>query len=113
MRLPTTFEEMPVVWLSLGNQIIIIGKLNNLLQAYLSIKILIFTVTIIFLNAFVYKRLQAGGRSFSIRSRILMGLIPASLAMCMAGTVEFFRQEINKTQNFTQIIGNQIVDIES
>jgi len=26
MRLPTHFPDMPVVWLSLGNQIIIISK---------------------------------------------------------------------------------------
>jgi hypothetical protein len=27
MKLPASFNTMPVVWLSLGNQIIIIGKL--------------------------------------------------------------------------------------
>lgn len=29
MQLPTTFTDMPVVWLSLGNQIVIIGQLND------------------------------------------------------------------------------------
>ncbi|CAF4175102.1 unnamed protein product [Rotaria sp. Silwood2] len=65
---------MPVIWLSLCDQIIII-------------------VTIFFLNTFVYKRLEASGRSFSIRSRIVIGLISASLSMCIAGTVEIFRQK--------------------
>ncbi|CAF1563409.1 unnamed protein product [Rotaria magnacalcarata] len=88
MKLPTFFKEMPVVWLSLGNQIIII-------------------VTIFFLNAFAYKRLQASGRSFPINTRIIIGLISAALAMCMAGTIEIIRQDVCKTQNFTQIIGDK------
>lgn len=88
MRLPGNFQAMPVVWLSLGNQIIII-------------------VTIFFLNAFVYKRLRASGRSFSIKSRIIIGMISAAAAMCIAGTVEIFRQEICETQNFTQTIGKE------
>ena len=53
----------------------------------------------------MYKRLQASGRSFSINTRIIIGMISAAFAMCMAGTVEIFRQNISKTQNFTQIIG--------
>ncbi|CAF2599209.1 unnamed protein product [Rotaria sp. Silwood2] len=88
MKLPSFFKEMPVVWLSLGNQIIII-------------------VTIFLLNAFVYKRLQASGRSFPINTRIVIGLITAALSMCMAGTIEIVRQNICKTQNFTQTIGDK------
>ncbi|UJR14010.1 hypothetical protein I4U23_001009 [Adineta vaga] len=88
MKLPTSFRRMPVVWLSLANQIIII-------------------VTIFLLNTFVYKRLQASGRSFPINTRIVIGMISAALSMCMAGTVEIFRQNICKTQNFTQIIAGK------
>jgi hypothetical protein len=104
MKLPTHFPDMPVVWLSLGNQIIIIG--NSLFLKYGIHFCFVFNlVTIFFLNAFVYKRLQASGRSFPINSRIFIGLISATLAMCMAGTVEIFRQHICKTDNFTQTIG--------
>jgi hypothetical protein len=53
----------------------------------------------------VYKRLQASGRSFSINTRIVIGMISAAFSMCIAGTVEIFRQNVSKTQNFTQIIG--------
>ncbi|CAF1541779.1 unnamed protein product [Adineta ricciae] len=88
MKLPTSFKRMPVVWLSLANQMIII-------------------VTIFVLNTFVYKRLQASGRSFPINTRIVIGMTSAALSMCMAGTVEIFRQNICKTQNFTQIIADK------
>ncbi|CAF1488802.1 unnamed protein product [Adineta steineri] len=88
MKLPTSFKKMPVIWLSLANQIIII-------------------VTIFLLNTFVYKRLQASGRSFPINTRIVIGMVSAALSMCMAGTVEIFRQNICKTQNFTQIIADK------
>ncbi|CAF1244094.1 unnamed protein product [Rotaria sordida] len=78
---------MPVIWLSLGDQIIII-------------------VTIFFLNTFVYKRLEASGRSFSIRSRIVIGLIAASISMCIAGTIEIFRQKTCDIQSpILQTIG--------
>ena len=50
-------------------------------------------VTIFVLNTFVYKRLYASGRTFPIRSRIVIGMISATLAMCMAGVVEIFRQK--------------------
>lgn len=62
-------------------------------------------VIILILNTFVYKRLQRSGRSFSVRTKILVGLIPAAISMCIAGTVEIFRQNICETQNFTQTIG--------
>lgn len=102
MKLPASFEQMPVVWLSLGNQIIIIGECcHSRTCRTLSVKL----VTILLLNTFVYKRLQASGRSFSIKSRITIGMVSAALAMCMAGTVEVFRQDICQTQNFTQTIG--------
>ena len=67
--------------------------------------ILFYLVTIFLLNAFVYKRLIASGRSFSINTRIIIGMISAAFSMCLAGTVEIFRQNVSKTQNFTQIIG--------
>jgi dipeptide/tripeptide permease len=69
------------------------------------------SASIMFLNAFVYKRLQASGRSFSIKSRILIGMISATFAMCLAGTVEIFRQDICQTENFTQTIGTQSLEI--
>ncbi|UJR14008.1 hypothetical protein I4U23_001008 [Adineta vaga] len=78
---------MPVIWLSLGDQMIII-------------------VAIFFLNTFVYKRLEASGRSISIRSRITFGMISATIAMCLAGTVEIYRQKLCDSQpTISQIIG--------
>jgi hypothetical protein len=137
MKLPTSFKRMPVVWLSLANQIIIIGRsdlhsqialspeheiprrlrqmtnglpnhalLDETFHVLLSLSI---PVTIFLLNTFVYKRLQASGRSFPISTRIVIGMVSAALSMCMAGTVEIFRQNVCKTQNFTQIIGTNVV----
>lgn len=53
----------------------------------------LYLVSIFVLNTFVYKRLHASGRTFPIRSRIVIGMISATLAMCMAGVVEIFRQK--------------------
>ncbi|CAF1102360.1 unnamed protein product [Rotaria sp. Silwood1] len=87
LRIDKNEHYMPVIWLSLGDQIIII-------------------VTIFFLNTFVYKRLEASGRSISIRSRIIIGLMSASLSMCIAGTVEIFRQKTCDTlPTISQTIG--------
>ena len=66
-------------------------------------------VSIIVLNTFVYKRLQASGRSFPISTRIMIGLISATLSMCMAGTVEILRQNVCQSHNFTQIIGIYVI----
>lgn len=88
MRLPKAFRDMPVVWLSLGNQIIII-------------------VTIFILNAFVYKRLRASGRDFPVNTRIFIGMCSATLAMCTAGTVEIIRQNTYEHHNLTQMIGGK------
>lgn len=67
--------------------------------------IYLFLVTIFFLNTFVYKRLQASGRTLRINTRIIIGLVSATFAMCMAGTVEIIRQGICTHNNFTQTIG--------
>ena len=110
MKLPTAFDKLPVVWLSLGNQIIIIGRCD--MPRVASSKHCSFhSASIMFLNAFVYKRLQASGRSFSIKSRIIIGMISATFAMCLAGAVEIFRQDICQTQNFTQTIGTRLLEI--
>lgn len=96
---------MPIIWLSLGDQLIIIC--NYLIRyEYFNLKIVFFISVIIFiLNTFVYKRLEVSGRSFSIRSRIIIGMISATLAMCIAGTVEIFRQDICDKTNVIQTIG--------
>lgn len=66
----------------------------------------LYLVTIFFLNTFVYKHLEAKGRSFSIKSRIVVGMISAAFAMCMAGTVEIFRQRAcDELPTISQIIG--------
>ncbi len=99
---------MPIIWLSLGDQLIIIGKyhqIQNKTLPYANQISLICLVSIFLLNTFVYKRLAASGRSFSIRSRIVIGMIAATLAMCMAGTVEIFRQKSCDTHSITQTIG--------
>ncbi len=63
-------------------------------------------MAIFFLNTFVYKRLEASGRSFSIRSRIFIGMFSATVAMCIAGTVEVFRQKAcDSSPTITQFIG--------
>jgi hypothetical protein len=94
---------MPVIWLSLGDQMIIISK-NDLTRNY-EIPI-VYLVAIFFLNTFVYKRLEASGRSFSIKSRIIIGMISATIAMCIAGTIEIFRQNAcDSSPTITQFIG--------
>jgi hypothetical protein len=65
-----------------------------------------YLVAIFVLNTFVYKRLYASGRSFSIKSRMVIGMISATLAMCIAGTVEIFRQmKCDSSPNILQTIG--------
>lgn len=91
MRLETIYgtdhdeHKMPIIWLSLGDQLIII-------------------VTIFLSHKFVYKRCQTNGRRFSIRTRIILGMMCAIIAMICAGTVEFFRQKECQT-NHNQKIG--------
>ena len=113
MELPKYFHDMPVVWLSLGNQIIIIGlfcidslhSYHYLLIDYRMKLSLYYLVLISILNLFVYKRFRDSGRSFSIKKRIIFGLISAVVAMLIAGTVELVRLHISETDNFTQTIG--------
>ncbi len=60
---------------------------------------------IFFLNTFIYKRLKTTERIFSIRSRIILGMILATIAMCMAGIVEIYRQNSCGNGDIPQIIG--------
>jgi dipeptide/tripeptide permease len=106
-----TVHYVPIIWLAVSDQLIVLSKFNQTRNKTLPTStryqylLLFYLVAIIFLNTFVYKRLEASGRSISIRTRIVIGMISAVVAMCMAGTVEIFRQYICTTQNFTQTIG--------
>ncbi|CAF4613781.1 unnamed protein product [Rotaria sp. Silwood1] len=89
MRIPllqSHINHMPVVWLSLGDQIIII-------------------LVILILNTCVHKRLHINNRPFSIKIRMIIGMISATLSMCITGIVEIFRQK-KCDSSFQQTIGN-------
>lgn len=99
MRVPEIFPEghemsryMPIIWLSLGDQIIIISKNKHRFSTSIS-SLKFSSVTLFILNTFVYKRLDKHGRTFSHRSRVIVGMLSATLAMCIAGVIEIFRQE--------------------
>lgn len=62
-------------------------------------------VLIFILNTFVYKRLEKSGRSFSLKTRMTIGLATAVLAMIFAGTVEKIRIDKPTDESFNQIIG--------
>lgn len=48
---------------------------------------------IIIFNLFIYKCLEARNRSLSIPMKLVIGMFFACLSLCIAGTVEVFRQE--------------------
>ncbi|CAF0739285.1 unnamed protein product [Adineta ricciae] len=66
-------DPMPISWMSLGDSVAII-------------------VGLMIFNLFVYKRLSNPSRTLSIRRKLVIGMILASLSMCIAGIVEIFRQ---------------------
>lgn len=68
-------------------------------------------MVIFILNKCVYKRLEKKGKLFSIRSRIVLGMILAMIAMCLAGTVEIFREKSCDQHNVTQTIGTFLIFI--
>ena len=51
-----------------------------------------FLVGLMIFNLFVYKRLSNPSRPLSIGRKLVIGMILASLSMCIAGIVEIFRQ---------------------
>ncbi|CAF0713867.1 unnamed protein product [Adineta steineri] len=67
-------DKIPISWMSLGDSVTII-------------------IGISMLAIFVYKCLNAPKRRVSIRVKLITGMILASLAMCIAGTIEIFRQQ--------------------
>ncbi|CAF5169539.1 unnamed protein product, partial [Rotaria magnacalcarata] len=88
MKIPafqSNINRMPIVWLSLPDQGIII-------------------LVIFILNTCIYERLHINNRLFSIKARMVIGLIAATVSMCITGTVEIFRQR-RCDSSFQQTIG--------
>lgn len=85
-------RRMPVAWLSLTDQVVIIRMYN-----YKIFKInnhyFVLIVIIFILNTCVYKRLRNDNESFAIKWRFIIGMTTAILSMCLAGVVEIFRQQ--------------------
>ncbi|CAF0905534.1 unnamed protein product [Rotaria sordida] len=65
--------KMPVIWMSVGDQVSII-------------------IGILILNLFVYKHLVTYNQSTLIQIKFVVGMILASITMFIAGTIEKFRQ---------------------
>ncbi len=63
------------------------------------LKIMLILVGIIILNTFVYKYLDARNRIISIKTKLVIGMILASLTMFIAGMVEISRQKSGCTSN--------------
>ncbi|CAF2495975.1 unnamed protein product [Rotaria sp. Silwood2] len=68
-----TQTKMPVIWMSVGDQVSII-------------------IGILILNLFVYKHLVNYNQSSLIQIKFVIGMILASITMFIAGTIEKFRQ---------------------
>ncbi|CAF3576079.1 unnamed protein product [Adineta steineri] len=91
MRVPafqSKTRHMPVLWLSLSDQIIVI-------------------LTLFILNTCVYKYFYIKNRLVSIKIRFVIGMIAATISMCLTGITEIFRQK-NCNNSFQQSIGNTI-----
>ncbi|CAF1229187.1 unnamed protein product [Adineta steineri] len=91
MRVPafqSKTRHMPVLWLSLSDQIIVI-------------------LTLFILNTCVYKYFYIKNRLVSIKIRFIIGMIAATISMCLTGITEIFRQK-NCNNSFQQSIGNTI-----
>ena len=93
--------SMPVVWLSLADQIVIISK--DSFDRWRSQMFFSLLVSIFILNSCVYKHLPAKNEQFSMRVRIVIGMIFATLSMCTTGVVEMFRQGRCDTTNSSQL----------
>lgn len=85
----TNNELMPISWISLGDSITILRMffISELIHT-----LLLFIVGILILTFFVYKQLDRWNRSISIRMKLNLGMIFASIAMCIAGITEIIRQ---------------------
>jgi hypothetical protein len=59
----------------------------------IEIHFLFLLVTIFILNTCVYKRLYSNNRPLSMKVRIVIGMIGATLSMCITGVIEIFRQK--------------------
>ncbi|CAF3436200.1 unnamed protein product [Rotaria socialis] len=94
MKIPafqSNINRMPIVWLSLTDQVIII-------------------LVIFILNTCIYERLHLNNRLFSIKARMVIGLIAATVSMCITGTVEIFRQR-RCDSSFQQTIGDTTYNV--
>ncbi|CAF1073120.1 unnamed protein product [Adineta ricciae] len=91
MRVPKFQSEtrrMPVVWLSLSDQIVII-------------------LILFIFNACICSHLHVKNRLFSIKLRFILGMLAATLSMCLTGIVEIFRQQ-GCSSSFPQTIGDTV-----
>ncbi|CAF2586135.1 unnamed protein product [Rotaria sp. Silwood2] len=107
MKIPllqSHINRMPIVWLSLCDQTVHREIILNLFT--IDQKSLFILVVVIFiLNTCLYKRLHINNRPFSIKIRMVIGMISATLSMCLTGIVEIFRQK-KCDSSFQQTIGN-------
>jgi hypothetical protein len=97
MKIPSfTFNKhhVPIVWLSLTDEVIII-RTYSLDRKMIEIRVffLLLLVTIFILNTCVYKHLYTKNRPFSMKVRIIIGMICATLSMCITGVIEIVRQK--------------------
>ncbi|CAF2742258.1 unnamed protein product [Rotaria sp. Silwood2] len=67
-------KKLPISWMSLGDSVTII-------------------ISVIILTTFVYKYMDAQNRTMTIKIKLIIGIILASLTMCIAGIVEIIRQK--------------------
>ncbi|UJR33175.1 hypothetical protein I4U23_020631 [Adineta vaga] len=91
MRIPkfqSDARRMPIAWLSLSDQVVII-------------------FTIFIFNTCIYNKLHVKNRLLSIKVRFVIGMIAATISMCITGTVEIFRQQ-KCNSPFSQTIGNTV-----
>ncbi|CAF1137149.1 unnamed protein product [Rotaria sordida] len=67
-------KKMPISWMSLGDSVTII-------------------ISVMILIKFVYKYMDIQNRTMIIKIKLIIGMILASLTMCIAGIIEIFRQK--------------------
>ncbi|CAM4955090.1 unnamed protein product [Rotaria socialis] len=74
MAFLNTEKPMPITWMSLGDSVTII-------------------ISITILNTVVYKFFDTHNRQLTIKIKLIIGMVLASLAMCITGIVEMDRQK--------------------
>ena len=96
MKIPNflnqTNTQVFTSWMSLGDTVSIVSELYLFSSKISNFQFNILVVLTI-MNLFVYKRLNHRHPLRSIRVKLIIGMVFASLSMCMAGTLEILRQK--------------------